>query len=93
MLAWLEEQALNGVLLEFALAVLALELLVLLRLRRSLAQAPTSASLIANAGAGGSLLLTALLAQLEAPAPALMAALLMALAFHSWDQWQRWMDP
>ena len=37
MLAWLEEQALNGVLLEFALAVLALELLLLLRLRRSLA--------------------------------------------------------
>jgi hypothetical protein len=49
--------------------------------------------LIANAGAGGSLLLTALLAQLEAPAPALMATLLMALAFHSWDQWQRWMAP
>ncbi len=93
MLAWLEEQALNGVLMEFALAVLALELLVLLRFRRGLAQAPSSASLIANAGAGGSLLLTALLAQLEAPAQALMATLLMALAFHSWDQWQRWTAP
>lgn len=93
MLAWLEEQALNGVLLEFALAVLAVELLVLLRLRRSLAQAPTSASLIANAGAGGSLLLTALLAQTGAPAQAFMGALLLALAFHSWDQWQRWTKP
>lgn len=90
MLNWLRELTASGALLDFALAVLVLEVLILLKLRRSRTPAPSARSLIANAGAGGSLILTARLALADAPPEALMGALLMALAFHSWDQWQRW---
>jgi hypothetical protein len=90
MLDWLRELTASGALLDFALAVLVLEVLILLKLRRSRTPAPSARSLIANAGSGGSLILTARLALADAPPEALMGALLMALAFHSWDQWQRW---
>jgi|OM-RGC.v1.032117006 hypothetical protein len=90
MLSWLRELTASGTLLDFALLVLVIEVLVLLRLRRGRPAAPSVSSLIANAGAGGSLILAARLALADAPPDALMGALLLALAFHSWDQWQRW---
>ena len=80
----------SGNIVLIMLAVVALEALVLLVLWHSHRQGVAPLDLLANLGAGGSLMLALYLALTGADWRWLTAALLLSLACHSIDMLRRW---
>lgn len=86
-LQWLIE---SGTIVLIMLAVVVLEALALLQLWHRRRQGIPPADLLANLGAGGSLMLALYLVLTDADWPWLTAALLLSLACHSIDIGRRW---
>lgn len=91
-MALLEHLILSGRIIDIMLVFLAIETLVLVWRHVKTGRGPTTAAIITNAGAGGSLML-ALKAVLTGAAWQLLAAALVAsLFFHTTDVLMRWRE-
>ena len=87
MLEWLLQ---DGRIADLMLAIIVVEVLVLCGYHLNTGRGPTVASVIANAGAGGSLMVALKFVLQDFGNIAIAGALLAALAFHVTDLRLRW---
>ena len=79
-----------GLLVDVALAVMALELLLVIIIRATTRKAPHPLDIAASLLAGGALLVGLRFALQGKPWPAVAICLLVSLAGHAWDLWRRY---
>jgi len=79
-----------GLLVDVALAFMALELLLVIIVHRRTGRGPQPLDICASLVAGGALLVALQLALRGQPWPGVAVCLLVSLGGHVWDLWRRW---
>jgi hypothetical protein len=79
-----------GLLVDVALAFMALELLLVIIVHRRTGRGPQPLDICASLVAGGALLVALQFALRGQPWPGVAVCLLVSLGGHVWDLWRRW---